>query len=154
MRNQTSWTALKKPSEPLLCVARSSGVLDGAGTVVDFIPRGKSISIPRPSNTSEADALFSHSVCGDSLYNPIDRDKSVGNGDTLICKANFEVWEVKPEKICIVFIAPTCERLAKKIIVEGDRVLLRSPNPFYADRNFHINDIEVKGIAVGFVRNF
>jgi len=126
----------------------------GAGTVVPFTPKGKKICIPRPSNTTDSDELFSRSVSGDSLYDPNDREKSVGHGDTLICKANFDSWDVKPDKICIVFIQPTCEELAKKIIVENDRVFLRSPNPRYQDRNFHINDIVIKGIAISFIRNF
>ena len=57
----------------------------GAGTVVPFQPRNKTIFIPRPSNTSENDEIFSHDVCGDSLYNPDDRFFSARHGDKLGC---------------------------------------------------------------------
>lgn len=126
----------------------------GAGKVVDFIPQGRTIKIPRPKNTTEKDALFSHSVNGDSLYNPFDHAHSVFHGDTLICRENFEVCEIKPDKVCIVFIVPTCERIAKKLRVIGDYVYLVSPNPSYPDRKYFIDDIEVKGLVIGFARSW
>ena len=127
----------------------------GAGKVVEFIPRNKKINIPRPSNAPDSDVLFSHTVSGDSLNDFENPDKNIRNGDSLICKENIEISDVTPDKICVVFIHPTCERLAKKVIyVNDDNVILRSVNPHYKDRHFTAADIEIKGIVVGFRRFF
>lgn len=121
----------------------------GAGTVVDFIPKNKKVLIPRPPHTTDADEIFTHDVSGDSLYNPDDPAMSAYNGDRLICKGNFDISEIKPHKVCIVFVLTTTERLAKQVIVKNDRVFLKSLNPAYPERRFSIHDIEVKGIVIG-----
>lgn len=129
----------------------------GAGKVVPFPHEEgegrKQIKIPMPSNVQDGDVLFSHSVSGDSLNDFEKPERSINNGDSLICKANCEIWEVTPDKICIVFIHRTCEKLAKKVIyVNENDVILRSPNPYYKDRHFPADEIEIKGIVIGFKR--
>lgn len=124
----------------------------GAGKVVPFSEEIRKIKIPMPSNAHDGDVLFSHTVSGDSLNNPENPDKNIENGDSLICKANCELWEITPNKVCIVFISQTCEKLAKHVIPDGDKVILRSPNPRYHDRRFSAEVIEIKGIVVGFKR--
>lgn len=126
----------------------------GAGKVVPFPAeeKKKTIKIPIPSNAHTGDILFSHSVSGDSLNNFENPNKNICNGDSLICKANCEIWEVTPDKICVVFIHQTCEKLAKHVILDGDFVILRSPNPHYKDRRFPADVVEIQGIVVGFKR--
>ena len=129
----------------------------GAGTVVPFPKEEKEvkkIKIPVPSNVQNGDILFSHSVSGDSLNDFSNPDKSIRNGDSLICKANVVLSEIKPDKVCIVFIHQTCEKLAKQIILDGDFVTLRSPNPNYPDRRFPADVVEVKGLVIGYRRMF
>lgn len=123
----------------------------GCGVVVPFSTEKKTIKISVPSNAHSDDVLFAHSVSGDSLNNP-DPEKNICNGDSLICKANCDIQEITPDKICIVFVNQTCEKLAKKVIQNGDKVILRSTNPRFADRHFSIDTIEIKGIVIGFKR--
>lgn len=121
----------------------------GAGTVVPFTPRIKKVLIPRPPNTTDTDLIFTHDVSGDSLYNPDNPSMSAYNGDRLICKGNFAVSEIKPHKVCIVFIHSTCERLAKRVVVKKNICYLESLNPHYPPRRFPAQNIEVKGIVIG-----
>lgn len=129
----------------------------GAGKVVPFpveAEKKKTIKIPMPSNAHDGDVLFSHTISGDSLNNFQNPEKSINNGDSLICKANIELSDVKPDKVCIVFIHQTCEKLAKHVILDGDFVVLRSSNPHYQDRRFPADVVEIKGIVIGFKRMF
>ena len=127
----------------------------GAGTVVPFEPRSdRKTRIIRPPGTTDSDEIYTHTVSGDSLYNPTNRDISLNNGDTMICKGNFELSEVTPNKICIVFIQTTCERIAKKVTYRNGKVILSASNPDYKDRIYPANDVEIKGIVIGFQRNF
>jgi hypothetical protein len=119
----------------------------GAGSVVPFTPKG-SVLIPRPPNTSESDFLFTHDVNGDSLYNPDNPSMSAYHGDRLICKAIADKSEIK-NKVCIVFILPTCERIAKTIEIASSKAILRGLNPKYGEREYPIHDIEIKGIVLG-----
>lgn len=123
----------------------------GCGTVVPFSNEKKTLKISVPSNAYSDDILFAHTVSGDSLNNT-DPDKNICNGDSLICKANCAIRDITPDKICIVFVQQTCEKLAKKVIPDGDTVILRSTNPQFADRRFPIEMVEIQGIVVGFKR--
>ncbi|HEY0658050.1 MAG TPA: S24 family peptidase [Pyrinomonadaceae bacterium] len=126
----------------------------GAGKVVPFSKERKKIKVPKPSNAHDGDILFAHRVSGDSLNNLTDPDKNIRNGDSLICKANCELREITPDKICIVFISQTCESLAKHVILNGDYVILRSTNPHYPDRRFPADVVEIKGLVLGYKRMF
>lgn len=121
----------------------------GAGSVVDFIPRNKRVWIPRPPNTTDNDFIFTHDVSGDSLFNPDDPSMSAYHGDRLICKGTFEISEVKPHKVCVVFVQSTCERLAKKVSIKNGFAYLGSLNPNYPERKFPAHSIEIKGIVIG-----
>lgn len=127
----------------------------GAGTVVPFEPRpDRKSRIIRPPGTTDKDIIFTHTVSGESLQNPFDPYTSLNNGDTLICKGNFEFAEVSPKKICVVFIQTTCERIAKKVRYANGKVILSATNPDYKDRVYPASAVEIKGIVIAFQRNF
>lgn len=120
----------------------------GAGKVVEFIPKEDKVWIPRPPNIRDNDIIFTHSVSGDSLYNPDNPRLSAWHGDTLICKGNIEISDIK-NKVCIVFIQSTCERLAKLVSVKDGFCHLKSLNPDYPPRRFPVDSIEIKGVVLG-----
>ncbi len=59
------------------------------------------------------------------------------------------------EAICVVYIIPTGELVAKKILWAGDGMLtLRASGGGVKDLHFSKDDIEIRGVSIGFQRMF
>lgn len=105
------------------------------------------VAVPTGINPKHIETFIvsGDSMSGDDIY----------HGYVLIYKSVFTWEEVKPDKICAVYLLSTSELLAKKIIRNEDgTVTLRSSNPDYPDRVIPENDIEVRGVAIGFQKLF
>ncbi len=121
----------------------------GAGRVVPFVPREKLIPVSLPSNVNPLDA-GAVVVCGCSL-----EDLGIFSGDMLIFTKKFAIKDAMFNPICIVHIISTGELVAKKILPAGQEMLtLRASGGGIKDLKFHRDDIEVKGLAIGYQRMF
>lgn len=120
----------------------------GAGTIVPFTPRhGETTPIALPPNVRESDAGVLL-VCGPSL-----EDEGIYTGDLLIFTKRFDVRSIFNGEIFIVHIIATGEILAKKIVPHGlDTVILRASGGGVRDLHFLREDIEIKGMVLGFQR--
>jgi len=116
----------------------------GAGKVVDFVPRSKKRWIPLPHDARAFDVFCDFEVSGSSLLGT-----GIDSGDYLTCRRNFELWEIKPEKICILLIHPLAELTAKKIRLNNDgTVTISGANPNFEPRTFFADEIEIVALAV------
>lgn len=118
----------------------------GAGRVVPFIPQSELIPIVVPEYMADLD-IFTLQVRGISLQNV-----GIDDGDILICSRRFGWRQITPKTICAVMITATQELVAKKIIREANLLTLRASGGNIKDLKFTPDDIEIKGIAIGFQR--
>lgn len=107
----------------------------GAGTVVPFTPRhGETTPVALPPNVKESDA---------GIY----------TGDLLIFTKRFNIRSIFNGEIFIVHIIATGEILAKKLVPHGpETVILRASGGGVRDMHFLRDDIEIKGMVLGFQR--
>ena len=120
----------------------------GAGTVVPFTPRhGETTPVALPPNVKESDAGVLL-VCGASL-----EDEGIYTGDLLIFTKRFNIRSIFNGEIFIVHIIATGEILAKKLVPHGpETVILRASGGGVRDMHFLRDDIEIKGMVLGFQR--
>jgi len=121
----------------------------GAGSVVPFIPQSELVPVAVPRDLAAAGSVITLTVRGISL-----EDEEIYNGDLLICNTKFRWSQITPETICAVFIHATAELVAKKIIREAHMLTLRASGGGIKDKQFSPDDIEIRGIAIGFQRMF
>lgn len=118
----------------------------GAGTVVDFIPRDRRRWTSIPRNARTFDQFSEYEVCGDSL-----EGRNIFDGYILLCRRNFEISEVTPDRIVILNIISTGELTAKSIKQNGDgTVTVLAWNPKYEPRTFFEDEVEIIALAVEF----
>ena len=123
----------------------------GAGTVVDFMPRGK-VSIFRPRRAKTTDDIVSVTVSGDSLI-----EDHILDGDRLTLRLNFEMSEVRNGRLVVVGLP--CGGLTVKhfyLVDDGHniKVILKAANPAHADLVFDPDEVEVKALVMESVRRF
>jgi|GEM_PF-2721616 len=120
----------------------------GAGKVVDFIPRNKTVTVALPS-TIKDEEVGMLIVRGCSL-----EDEGIYDGDRLIFTKRFTKRDVMFKAICVVFIIATGELVAKKLLFGRDgHVTLRASGGGIKDLSYHADDIEIKGIVTDFQRS-
>lgn len=123
----------------------------GAGTVVEFIPRGKT-SIIRPQRAKIGDDIVSVTVCGDSLTGD-----HIFDGDRLTLRLNFEMAEVRNGRLAVIKL-PCGALTVKYFFLEDDgrrlKVILKAANPAYSDQEFEPEEIEIKALVMESVRRW
>lgn len=129
--------------QPLIVVpARAQGQI-GAGKVVEFRPRNKRNWIPLPRNARTFDLFDEYEVNGDSL-----EGIGIFDGNLLTCRTNFDISEVKPNRVCIVYIRHLNEQTAKMVVVNNDQtVTLFGANPHYKPETFFADEIQILAIV-------
>lgn len=85
-------------------------------------------------------------VCGDSMA-----DEGIHDGDLLVVKRVFHESEVRSGRL-VVACLPTGRSVVKRIFFEGEKIILRSANPRYADMVFGRDALRVDGIVKQLVR--
>ncbi len=116
----------------------------GAGKVVEFLPQKTKRTVVVPITFSYPSAsLLSIGVVGNSLSGD-----GISDGDFLIYRTQFERWEVKPDKICIVYLSLTADLIARHVIYKNGAIVLRSSSPLYPDAFYGASDIEIHGLVV------
>jgi len=123
----------------------------GAGSVVDFLPRGRA-SVIRPRRGKSTDEFVTVTVSGDSLI-----DDRIYDGDRLTLRLNFEMAEVRNGRLVVVKLP--CGALTVKhfyLVDDGTRpkVILRAANPQYLDHEYDPDEIEVKALVIESVRGW
>jgi SOS-response transcriptional repressor LexA len=123
----------------------------GAGTVVDFIERGR-VSIIRPRRAKTSDDIVSVTVSGDSLI-----DDHIYDGDRLTLRLNFEMSEVKDGRLVVAKLP--CGSLTVKHIHFVDdgsdmKVLLKPANPTYPELEYDPDEVEIKALVLESVRSW
>jgi SOS-response transcriptional repressor LexA len=138
---------MKKPEQYKVVELEVLGEI-GAGQVVEFIPRNRVIPVALPSG-ADPEHYGSLIVRGVSL-----EDEAIFDGDLLILRKNITNKDIARETICAVYIRSTGELVAKKLSYgnHGEYVTLRSSGGGIEDVHYHKDDIEVRGIAIGFQR--
>jgi SOS-response transcriptional repressor LexA len=119
----------------------------GAGNVVPFNPRDELLPVLAPSVYNGTDVIGALAVSGRSLEN-----EGIKDGDILICRRNITNKDVTHDTICIIYIRPTGELLAKKVVSSNGMVTLRSCGGEVKDKHYQPDDIEVRAIVIGFQR--
>lgn len=130
-------------TKPLFIEVRRLGQI-GCGKVVSFTPRGQKKWISLPAGARSFDKLEEFEVCGDSL-----EDLYIFDGDTLICRTNFEYCEIKPNRVCIIRFIKTNDLSAKMVQINVDgTVTILSGNIKYAPYVCFTDEIEVLALAI------
>lgn len=123
--------------------ARAQGQI-GCGKVVEFLPKNKWQWIPLPSNARTSDRYDEYIVSGDSL-------EGIGIHDDykLTCRTTFEIWEVKPNRVCIVLLLDTNEQTAKMVQInhEEETVTLIGANPNYKPKTYFYDEVQILAIV-------
>ncbi len=115
----------------------------GAGRVVPFVPRSERKWIPLPKNARAFDKFAEYEVSGDSL-----EGIGIYDGNLLTCRTNFELSEVKPNKVCVIYLRVTGEQIAKMIKLNHDGTLtLFGANPRFEPRTYFIDEIEILALV-------
>ena len=128
---------------PLFIEAASLGQI-GAGKIVPFTPRDQRKWIPVPKGARAFDQFSEYEVCGDSLTG-----LNIHDGDLLTCRKNFELSEVRPNKICIVRLLTTGEQIAKLVRLNCDgTVTLSGANPRFEPQTYFADEIEILAMVV------
>lgn len=123
----------------------------GAGKVVPFPQQiedesddDNKIWIPLPKGARTFDKFAEYEVCGDSL-----QEIGIKHGYKLTCRTNFELWEVKPDKVCIVYINSTNEKTAKMVRLNNDgTVTLCGANAKYKPKTYFADEIEILALVI------
>ena len=127
---------------PLFAIEVTSAQI-GAGKVVDFIPRSEKAWIPLPPNARPFDQFCEFTVSGDSLAG-----HGISDGDLLTCRKNFELSEIKPSKVCIIYIHPTGELTAKFLRINNDgTITVIAANPKYKPKTYFADEVQILALA-------
>jgi SOS-response transcriptional repressor LexA len=118
----------------------------GTKNVVPFTPRRTPITIVLPHNMiSHNDDVIVLRLVGNSLAG-----SRLCDGDFLICRTKFEMWEIKPDTICAVYINSRNEYQAKRVRLNNDGTVTLLPcNPAFEEKTYFADEIEIHGIAIG-----
>ena len=122
----------------------------GTGKVVAFAPKNTKVLVALPrSSAAYSEAYGVATACGPSL-----NEEGVHDGDLLIFCRQFTIEDVTPETVCIVFIEPTGELVAKKVIFDqaSDQVILRSSGGGIEDVYYQPDEIEIRAVVTDFQR--
>jgi SOS-response transcriptional repressor LexA len=118
----------------------------GAGTAVDnvipFMPQATVVPVVVRGDLAAA-GLGAVTVRGLSLS-----DLGIHDGDTLVITKRFSWRDIHEDTICIVFIHPTGELVAKRIIKEANTITLRASGGGIPDKEYRPDEVEVRGIVV------
>ncbi len=116
----------------------------GAGKLVKFPVPAKRQWISLPENARRSDRLAVFTVNGDSLV-----DIGIEQGDTLLCRRNFEASEITPKRVCIVLL-PSGELCAKRLKINDDgTVTIISA---FGTEVVFADQIEVQALAIEYKR--
>lgn len=122
----------------------------GAGSVVPFIPRHATESVFIPDDGMNIGSIAAVTIRGISL-----ESEYIFDGDLLIFSKDFHRRDITPHTVCVVYIIPTGELVAKKVLFDhAGMITLRASGGDIKDLHFAMEDIEIKGIAIGFTRMF
>lgn len=121
----------------------------GAGKVVPFTPREERIPVAIPSHYPNDESIGTVTVCGPSLS-----DLGIYDNDVLIVKRKVSRRAITEQTICILYIIPTGELVAKRVRHSERGITLLSSGGGAKNRFFEHDAIEVRGIVVGFQRMF
>jgi repressor LexA len=121
----------------------------GAGTVVPFVAQSELVPVGLPDDLAASGDVFGLTIRGISL-----EDESIYDGDLLICNKRFAWRDITPTTICAVYIIATAELAAKKVIRGANMLTLRASGGGIKDLHYSPDDIEIRGIAIGFQRLF
>lgn len=119
------------------------GEIAAGNSVVPFVPRGnKTINIPVRENHYDLQ-LDSLEVRGDSLS---------GSGIRDGCFLTFRpcsVWEIRPEKVYVVYIETTGELIARHVRINDDETITLVPaNPDFVEKTYDFEEIEIRGLVL------
>lgn len=112
----------------------------GAGKVVPFTSKANlKIQVPLQEQTN----IYAVEVCGDSLM-----DKNIHDGDFLIFRTEFQLSEITPEKVCIVYLHTTGELIARCVRFHPEGIVtLCAANPAYPNKSYFADEIEIRGLV-------
>lgn len=120
----------------------------GAGSVVPFVPQGEVAYIVLPAHMEHLRPHIHGMIArGVSL-----EDMDIYNGDILIVLKKFTRRDITPDTVCIVFIAATGDLVAKKVIPNANTITLRASGGDVRDLHYSPDDIEIRGVVIGFLR--
>jgi SOS-response transcriptional repressor LexA len=118
----------------------------GAGAAVDniipFMPQTTLVPVVVRGELAAA-GLGAVTVRGLSLT-----DLGIHDGDTLVISKRFTYRDIDENTICIVFIHPTGELVAKRIIKEANTITLRASGGGLPDKQYRPDEVEIRGIVV------
>lgn len=114
--------------------------------VVQFVPRDQTVIVPIPAHLKESEV--GAVICsGNSL-----KAEGIQDGDILLFSKKLTQRQAL-FNICVVFILSTGETVGKKVVpMPDDKVALRASADGIADIIVDRDDIEIKGILLGFTR--
>lgn len=119
----------------------------GAGTVVEFIPRNQTATVAVPVGMREKD-VGTVVARGPSLTK-----LGIHDGDLLHYNRRFNKRDCMFEAVCIVYIIPTAELIAKKVVFgESGTITLKSSGGSVKDKTYAAEDIEIRGVVFSFQR--
>jgi SOS-response transcriptional repressor LexA len=72
----------------------------------------------------------------------------IHDGDTLVITKRFSYRDINENTICIVFIHPTGELAAKRIIKGANTVTLRASGGDIPDKEYRPDEVEIRAIVV------
>lgn len=117
----------------------------GAGEVVEFIPRGKSVVYLPKEEIKKG--LAKATVCGNSLI-----DLGINDGDELLCQTQFEKSDVRNGKLVIAELP--IGLVVKFFYQFENKIILRSANRRYKDLIYDADLVTVKAIVLKSIKDW
>jgi SOS-response transcriptional repressor LexA len=110
--------------------------------VYPFIPKSELQAVALPENmpTRDVGIMIARGL---SLS-----DFGIFDGDQLLVKTRCSWREVDDDTICVVYIHPTAEVVAKRVERGANKLLLKASGGGLPDKEYGIDEIELKGIVM------
>lgn len=111
----------------------------GAGKLVKFPVPAKREWITLPKNAKKNDQFATFTVTGNSLI-----DIGIEYGDTLVCRRNFELSEIKPDRILIILFDGELQAKRLRNNHDGTVTIISAGG----EANVFEDEIEIKALAI------
>jgi hypothetical protein len=116
--------------------------IEAYDNVYPFIPRDELIAVALPANVQAKDSgVFT--IRGLSLT-----DFGLFDGDELLVTKAFNKRDIDEDTVCVVYIHPTGELVAKRIERGANMLILKASGGGIPDMEYGIDEIEIRYIVV------